>query len=102
MLMPAGRPDDMKVRTSRLVKSGLKNLSFSKSAGQGSLGMRDSAAFTKAPNARVRSALTMATKPRCALEVTEFNYNASLCCKHTFELSSHTLRITHSLDEPNV
>ena len=39
MLIPAGIPLPAKVRTSRLVKSGERNLSFSKSVPQGSLGI---------------------------------------------------------------
>jgi hypothetical protein len=35
ILMPAGRPEHPNDRTSRLVKSGLKNLSFSKSLDHG-------------------------------------------------------------------
>jgi hypothetical protein len=63
ILIPAGIPEPAKERTSRLVKSGLRNLSFSKSVDHGSLGIMDSAASTKAPNARVRSRLTVAAKP---------------------------------------
>ena len=63
MLIPAGIPDPAKDRTSRLVKSGLKNLSFSKSFDQGSLGITDSAPSTNLPNARVRSRLTVAANP---------------------------------------
>ena len=61
--MPAGSPEQPKDRTSKLVKSGLKNLSFSKSFDHGNFGIIDSAASTKAPNAFVRSRLTVATKP---------------------------------------
>lgn len=64
MLIPAGIPAPAKVKTSRLVKSGLKNLSFSNSVPQGNLGMRLSAALTRPPKARVRSAFTMAANPK--------------------------------------
>jgi len=63
MFIPAGGPLPAKVKTSRLVKSGLKNVSFSKSLGQGNLGMKDAAPSTRAPNAFVRSRLTVAAKP---------------------------------------
>jgi hypothetical protein len=50
-------------RTSKLVKSGARNLSFSNSVVHGSLGIIDSAALTRAPKALVRSRLTVAAKP---------------------------------------
>jgi hypothetical protein len=63
MLIPAGMPEPANDKTSRLVKSGLKNFSFSKSLDQGSFGIILSALSTRAPNARVRSRLTVAAKP---------------------------------------
>lgn len=63
MLMLAGTPDPAKDKTLRLVKSGLKNLSFAKSFDHGSLGIIDSALSTSFPNALVRSRLTVAAKP---------------------------------------
>ncbi len=55
MLIPAGMPLPAKERTSREVKSGPRNLSFSKSEPQGSLGIMLEAHSTSLPNARVRS-----------------------------------------------
>lgn len=63
MLIPAGMPEPANDRTSKLVKSGLKNLSFSNSLDHGSFGIMDSAASTRAPKARVRSKLTVAANP---------------------------------------
>jgi hypothetical protein len=61
--MPAGIPEPAKEITSKLVKSGLRNLSFSNALDQGSLGIIDSAASTSDPKALVRSKLTVAAKP---------------------------------------
>lgn len=63
ILIPAGIPEPAKEITSRLVKSGLRNLSFSKSEDQGSFGIIASAASTKAPKALVLSRFTVAAKP---------------------------------------
>ena len=63
ILIPAGIPEPAKDRTSRLVKSGLKNSSFSKSLVQGNLGIIDSATLTRPPNACVRSTFTQAANP---------------------------------------
>lgn len=54
MFIPAGIPDPANDKTSRLVKSGLKKVSFSKSLDHGSLGIIDSALSTNAPKALVR------------------------------------------------
>ena len=67
MLIPAGMPEPANDKTSKLVKSGLKNVSFSKSFDQGSFGIILSALSTRAPNARVRSRLTVAAKPTSVL-----------------------------------
>lgn len=67
MLMPAGIPEPANDNTSKLVKSGLKNLSFSKSLDHGSFGIMLSAASTRLPNALVRSRLTVAAKPTSEL-----------------------------------
>ncbi|PSN36109.1 hypothetical protein C0J52_17199 [Blattella germanica] len=63
MLMPAGMPLPEKVRTSSEVKSGRRNLSFSKLLGQGSSGRRTSAFSTRLANLADISLLTMATNP---------------------------------------
>ena len=55
MLMPAGIPEPANERTSREVKSGDRNLSFSNSALHGSMGMNIGDFSTSSPNARVRS-----------------------------------------------
>ena len=56
MLMPAGTPDPAKERTSREVKSGRRNLSFSNSLGHGSLGRMSSAASTRDYSQSISSA----------------------------------------------
>src|SRR3569833_2495896 len=61
--MPAGMPEPQKVRTSREVKSGERNLSFSKSLLKGNKGINVGAASTRSPKARDLSRLTMAAKP---------------------------------------
>jgi hypothetical protein len=57
MLIPAGIPDPAKVRTSREVKSGDRNLSFSKSSPHGSSGISEGAAETSSPKALVLSTI---------------------------------------------
>lgn len=59
MLMPAGMPEPAKVSTSRDVKSGERNWSFSKSAPHGSRGMKEGDFSTSSPKARVRSTDTL-------------------------------------------
>ena len=61
--MPAGIPDPPKVSTSKDVKSGLRNLSFSYDCGHGNLARRCSAFSTRAPNLALISLFTTATKP---------------------------------------
>lgn len=63
MLIPAGIPEPANVKTSREVKSGRRNLSFSNAAGQGRRGSRCSAWFTSSANLALISLLTTATKP---------------------------------------
>lgn len=63
MLMPAGMPEPAKVRTSREVKSGVRNLSFSKAGGQGSSFSSCSALATSRSNLALMALFTMATKP---------------------------------------
>lgn len=63
ILIPAGMPDDAKLKTSRDVKSGRRNVSFSYSFGQGRRGRKDSAFSTKEPNFALISLLTIATNP---------------------------------------
>lgn len=60
--LPAGIPELAKESTSRDVKSGGVNLSFSKSEDHGSLGIMDGAASTSFWKARVRSLLTFHEK----------------------------------------
>jgi hypothetical protein len=76
MLIPAGIPDPANDRTSRLVKSGLKNLSFSKSFDHGSLGIIDSALSTNLPKARVRSRLTVAANPSSQISIAIWGANS--------------------------
>jgi len=59
MGVPAGIPELANDRTSRDVKSGGVNVSFSKSEDQGNLGIMDGAASTSFLKARVRSLLTL-------------------------------------------
>lgn len=62
-LIPAGIPLPAKVRTSKDVKSGLRNLSFSKPLFHGNK-LRNCSAFdTKVENLADISLLTTATKP---------------------------------------
>lgn len=61
--MPAGIPDDAKLSTSRDVKSGLRNVSFSYSLGHGRRGRKSSAFFTRFPNFALIALFTIATKP---------------------------------------
>ena len=63
MLIPAGTPLEPKAITSREVKSGLRNLSFSKALGQGSKDKRVSADSTSRENLALMALLTTATKP---------------------------------------
>lgn len=63
MLMPAGIPLPAKVRTSSEVKSGLRNVSFSNSLGQGSCGSKTSAELTSLANRSLIALFTTATKP---------------------------------------
>lgn len=71
MLIPAGIPLPENVSTSKLVKSGLKKVSFSRSLPQGNILMNRSAPSTKEPNFLDISLFTIATKPsnspRCPL-----------------------------------
>jgi hypothetical protein len=76
--MPAGSPEHPNDKISRLVKSGLKNLSFSKSLDHGNLGIMASAASTREPNAFVRSRLTVATKPTQNL-ISKMNRSRASC-----------------------
>lgn len=61
--MPAGMPEPAKVRTSREVKSGVRNLSFSKAGGQGSSFSSCSALATSHSNLALMALFSMATKP---------------------------------------
>lgn len=63
MLMPAGMPLPAYVRTSSDVKSGRRNLSFSKPLGQGSSVNSISACCTRTANFADISLFTTATKP---------------------------------------
>ena len=63
MLIPAGIPLEANVTTSREVKSGSRNLSFSNSGGQGRLGSSCSAEATSWENLALIALLTTATKP---------------------------------------
>ena len=63
MLIPAGIPLEANVTTSREVKSGSRNLSFSNSGGQGRLGSSCSAEATSWVNLALIALLTTATKP---------------------------------------
>jgi hypothetical protein len=98
--MPAGIPEPEKEITSRLVKSGLRNLSFSNELSHGNLGIMLSAASTKAPNALVRSKLTVAAKPESLLAIL---IRVVLVCEiRTFPLSSDAMGITVSLNKTDV
>lgn len=63
MFIPAGIPDPANVRTSRDVKSGFRNVSFSKVEGQGSFLSISGAESKRASNFFDISLLTIATKP---------------------------------------
>lgn len=63
MLMPAGMPLPVNVRTSSDVKSGRRNLSFSNPLGQGSSVNSTSACCTRMANFADLSLFTTATKP---------------------------------------
>ena len=67
MLIPAYVVEPAKVRTSSEVKSGLRNLSFSKSLGHGSRGRMLSEASTRAWNFSDFFLFTIATKPSNSL-----------------------------------
>lgn len=63
MLIPAGIPLPANVRTSSDVKSGRRNVSFSKALGHGRLVSSVSASATSVENFDDISLFTMATKP---------------------------------------
>ena len=63
ILIPAGTPLDPNAITSREVKSGFRNLSFSKSLGQGRRHKNVSADSTNLVNFALMALLTTATKP---------------------------------------
>ena len=63
MLIPAGIPLPLKVKTSSEVKSGLRYLSVSNVAGHGRSGKKFSAPATNVPNLADITLLTTATKP---------------------------------------
>lgn len=85
MLIPAGIPEPANVRTSREVKSGRKNLSFSNAAGQGRRGSRCSAWFTSSANLALISLLTTATKPTERSCKIFWIWNSFIC--YTYSLS---------------
>jgi hypothetical protein len=62
-LIPKGVPEEPKANTDKQVKSGYKNLSFSKSEGQGSIFKKRSAYSTKFFVFLDLSLSTTATKP---------------------------------------
>ena len=88
MLIPAGIPDPAKDKTSKLVKSGLRNLSFSNSVDQGSFGIIASAASTSDPKALVRSRFTMDANPASRL-VFEERANYHKICPYLPILHGH-------------
>lgn len=63
MLMPDGMPLPANVSTSREVKSGLRNWSFSKAAGHGSSGSSTSALLTSSAKRALIALFTTATNP---------------------------------------
>ena len=63
ILIPAGTPLEPNAKTSSDVKSGHRNLSFSKSLGQGRRVSKDSADSTNLVNFLLIVLLTTATKP---------------------------------------
>jgi len=99
MFIPAGIPDPANDNTSKLVKSGLKNLSFSKSLDHGSFGIIDSAASTSAPNALVRSRLTVAAKPDTVINKgSDIHAGTEL----TLPFASHAMGVSVGLHKTNV
>jgi hypothetical protein len=100
MLMPAGIPEPAKEITSKLVKSGLRNLSFSNELSHGNFGIMLLAASTRAPNALVRSKLTVAAKPEILLAI--LTRVVLVCEFQTFPLSSDAMGITISLNKADV
>jgi len=63
MLIPIGVPEHAKAKMSKFVKSGLENLSFSKSLLHGSLEIKPSARSTNVLNLSEVSLSTIDTKP---------------------------------------
>ena len=111
---PAGIPDDAKVTTSREVKSGRRNASFSNSLGHGRSSMNCAARSTSVWNLRDCSRLTtdtnLARPPRSAPEksCSILRYLALSCIsmgqggRGPFELAAHAERVAVTLDEADV